>query len=53
MAEAADADTQHPRGRLRFGRLALEMGVLQAEAQATWARWALERLDAAERDPAR
>jgi DNA-binding PadR family transcriptional regulator len=53
MAEEADADAQHPRGRLRFGRLALEMGVLQAEAQATWARWALERLDAADPDPAR
>jgi PadR family transcriptional regulator AphA len=50
MATAADADSSHPRGRLRFGRLALEMGVLQAEAQRTWALWALERLDAADPD---
>jgi PadR family transcriptional regulator, regulatory protein AphA len=45
MAAAADADDGHPRGRLRFGRLALEMGVLQAEAQRTWALWALDQLD--------
>jgi PadR family transcriptional regulator AphA len=47
MAAAADAGT-HPRGRLRFGRLALEMGVLQADAQRTWALWALEQLDDAD-----
>jgi PadR family transcriptional regulator, regulatory protein AphA len=45
MAAAADAGT-HPRGRLRFGRLALEMGILQADAQRTWALWALDLLDA-------
>jgi PadR family transcriptional regulator AphA len=50
MAAAADAGT-HPRGRLRFGRLALEMGVLQADAQQRWARWALEQLDEADEDP--
>jgi PadR family transcriptional regulator AphA len=44
MAGAADA-APHPRGRLRFGRLALEMGILQAEAQRTWARWALDLID--------
>jgi PadR family transcriptional regulator AphA len=45
MAAAADAGT-HPRGRLRFGRLALEMGVLQADAQRRWALWALDMIDA-------
>jgi DNA-binding PadR family transcriptional regulator len=52
MTAAADADT-HPRGRLRFGRLALEMGVLQAEAQQRWARWALEQIDAGEEQAGR
>jgi DNA-binding PadR family transcriptional regulator len=45
MAAAADADS-HQRGRLRFGRLALQMGILQAEAQRTWALWALDLIDA-------
>lgn len=44
MAEAADADTGHPRGRLRFGRLAMELGRHQAEAQRRWAEWALDQL---------
>jgi PadR family transcriptional regulator AphA len=39
-AEGADA--------LPFGRLAGEYGVRQYDAVAQWARWALERLDAAE-----
>jgi DNA-binding PadR family transcriptional regulator len=43
-ADAADAGT-HPRGRLRFGRLALELGIYQAEATEAWARWALSELD--------
>jgi DNA-binding PadR family transcriptional regulator len=43
MAEAADADT-HPRGRLRYGRLAMEYGILESEAQAQWAHWALDQL---------
>jgi PadR family transcriptional regulator AphA len=33
---------------LPFGRLAGEYGVLQYDAVAEWARWAMERLDAAE-----
>jgi DNA-binding PadR family transcriptional regulator len=45
VAEAADADP-HPRGRLRFGRLALELGIYQYEAQRQWAAWALNELDA-------
>jgi PadR family transcriptional regulator AphA len=45
MAAASDA-APHPRGRLRFGRLALEMGVLQADAQRRWALWALDLIDA-------
>ncbi|BCJ39654.1 hypothetical protein GCM10010168_78910 [Actinoplanes ianthinogenes] len=43
LAEAADADS-HPRGGLRFGRLAMELGRYQAQAQREWARWALEQL---------
>ncbi len=46
IADAADAEP-HPRGRLRFGRLAIEYGLLSCEAQRQWARWALEQLDAA------
>jgi PadR family transcriptional regulator AphA len=45
LAAAADADP-HPRGRMRYGRLALELGIRQAEAQQRWARWALDQLDA-------
>ena len=44
MAEAADADG-HPRGRLRYGRLAIEHGVFHAQATEAWARWALTQLD--------
>jgi DNA-binding PadR family transcriptional regulator len=44
LADAADADP-HPRGRLRMGRLALEYGIFQYQAQQQWARWALEQLD--------
>jgi DNA-binding PadR family transcriptional regulator len=44
LADAADADP-HPRGRLRFGRLALEYGVHQYQAQRRWAAWALNELD--------
>ncbi|MEV6346784.1 PadR family transcriptional regulator [Actinoplanes sp. NPDC051851] len=44
-AAAADADTTHPRGGLRYGRLALELGIHQNEATISWARWALTRLD--------
>ncbi|MFC5827862.1 PadR family transcriptional regulator [Nonomuraea insulae] len=44
VAEAADAG-EHPRGGLRFGRLALQYGILQYEAQREWARWALAQLD--------
>lgn len=44
IADAADAGT-HPRGTLRFGRLALEYGILQYQAQQQWAHWALERID--------
>lgn len=44
MADAADADLEHPRGRLRFGRLAMELGIYQSEAQRQWAAWALDRL---------
>ena len=43
LAEAADAGA-HPRGGLRFGRLALEHGIYQAQATEAWARWALEQL---------
>jgi len=46
IASAADADA-HVRGRLRFGRLAIEYGVRGFQAQADWARWALDQLDAA------
>ncbi|WIX93268.1 PadR family transcriptional regulator [Amycolatopsis sp. DG1A-15b] len=44
LADAADA-APHPRGRLRMGRLALEYGIFQYQAQQQWARWALEQLD--------
>lgn len=44
IAEAADAG-EHPRGGLRFGRLALQYGILQHEAQREWARWALDQLE--------
>jgi hypothetical protein len=47
LAAAADAGT-HPRGHLRFGRLARQFGIFQAQATETWARWALAELDAAE-----
>jgi PadR family transcriptional regulator AphA len=47
MAEAADVDT-HPRGRLRFGRFAMELGIHQCEAQREWAAWALAQLDDAD-----
>jgi len=50
MAEAADADEEHPRGPLRFGRLAIELGIHQSEAQRRWASWALDRLDGASGD---
>jgi hypothetical protein len=44
-----DRSEQDPRvRRLPFGRLAGEYGVRQYDAVAQWARWALERLDAAE-----
>jgi PadR family transcriptional regulator, regulatory protein AphA len=43
LADAADADP-HPRGRLRFGRLAMEYGITQHEAQQQWAHWALTQL---------
>jgi PadR family transcriptional regulator AphA len=44
MADLADTGTAHPRGRLRFGRLAIELGIHQAEAQRRWAAWALDQL---------
>ncbi|BCY10497.1 PadR family transcriptional regulator [Actinoplanes sp. L3-i22] len=47
MADLADTDRRHPRGRLRFGRLAIELGVRQAEAQREWAAWALDQLERA------
>ncbi|MFE9479303.1 PadR family transcriptional regulator [Streptomyces spororaveus] len=47
LADAADTET-HPRGRLRFGRLAIEYGIHQCQAQQRWAHWALEQLDQAE-----
>jgi hypothetical protein len=43
VAEAADAGS-HPRGKLRFGRLALEHGIFQYQAQQQWAHWALKQL---------
>jgi Virulence activator alpha C-term len=43
IAVAADA-TEHPRGKLRMGRLAMELGIRLAEAQQEWARWALAEL---------
>jgi len=46
LAEAADADDTHPRGRLRMGRLALELGIYRYRAQRDWAKWALEQLSA-------
>jgi PadR family transcriptional regulator AphA len=48
ITERADAGA-HPRGRLRFGRLAAECGVHQSLALQQWAQWALEQLDEAER----
>jgi PadR family transcriptional regulator AphA len=47
LADAADTEP-HPRGRLRFGRLAIEYGVHQYQAQQQWGHWALEQLDRAE-----
>ena len=47
LADAADTEA-HPRGRLRFGRLAIEYGINQYQAQQRWARWALEQLEQAE-----
>lgn len=44
MADAADAD-EHPRGQLRFGRLAMELGIHQNQALREWAVWALDQLD--------
>ncbi|MEV6923752.1 hypothetical protein AB0M46_04450 [Dactylosporangium sp. NPDC051485] len=43
IAAAADAE-DYPRGRLRFGRLAIEYGIRSYQAQQEWARWALEQL---------
>ena len=51
IAATADAGT-HPRGRLRLGRLALELGILQADAQRAWALRALDLIDE-EADPQR
>ncbi|HEY6740178.1 MAG TPA: PadR family transcriptional regulator [Actinopolymorphaceae bacterium] len=48
IAAAADAGS-HPRGRLRFGRLAVEYGIHQCEAQRRWAHWALRQLAEAAR----
>ncbi|PYC67887.1 PadR family transcriptional regulator [Micromonospora arborensis] len=45
IAAAADAEA-HPRGRLRFGRLAIEYGIRSYQTQQEWARWALEQLEA-------
>ncbi|MFD7981053.1 hypothetical protein [Streptomyces sp. NPDC059071] len=47
LADAANADS-HARGRLRFGRLAIEYGIHQYQAQQRWAHWALQQLDHAE-----
>jgi DNA-binding PadR family transcriptional regulator len=47
ITEGADAG-DHPRGRLRFGRLAAEYGVHQYQALQQWAEWALRQLDEAE-----
>ena len=44
----ADIDRAAGTDGLPFGRLAGEYGVRQYDAVATWARWARERLDAAE-----
>lgn len=44
LAALADADTTHPRHGLRYGRLALEHGIYQADAQVQWAHWALHQL---------
>jgi PadR family transcriptional regulator AphA len=44
LARAADAGG--PSVRPRMGRLALELGIYQCEAQSRWAAWALERLEA-------
>ena len=51
ITESADAGT-HPRGRLRFGRLAAEYGVHQYRALQQGAEWALHELDEAGRDEA-
>ncbi len=48
ITEDADAGA-HPRGQLRFGRLAAEYGVHQYRALQQWAEWALRQLDEAER----
>lgn len=48
ITEGADAGA-HPRGRMRFGRLAAEYGVHQGRALQQWAEWALHQLGEAER----
>lgn len=47
IAEAADTEA-HPRGRLRFGRLAADLGVRQYTAVLEWAEWARQQLNEAE-----
>ena len=47
IAEAADTQV-HPRGRLRFGRLAADLGVRQYTAVLEWAEWARQQLNEAE-----
>ncbi|MBF6413880.1 PadR family transcriptional regulator [Nocardia cyriacigeorgica] len=47
IIEAADAQA-HPRGGLRFGRLAADLGVRQYTALLEWAVWACRQLDEAE-----
>jgi DNA-binding PadR family transcriptional regulator len=44
----AEIDAEEGTDALPFGRLAGEYGVRQYEAVLGWARWSLERLDAAE-----
>jgi DNA-binding PadR family transcriptional regulator len=48
LVDAADAES-HPRGRLRFGRLAAEYGLHSYAAVQRWGRWTLEQLEQAER----
>lgn len=45
LAETADT-SEHPRGSLCFGRLALQYGIFPYEAQRKGARWALDQLEA-------